>query len=57
MVKSIIFYGAGKYTEMNLTRWINEGIVPACFADSNVQKHGKKLLEYTICSINMQYVL
>ena len=34
-----IFYGAGRYAESNLDRWISEGNVPLCFADANSDKH------------------
>ena len=36
--KEYIFYGAGRRAEENLRKWVFDGIVPVCFADSNESK-------------------
>jgi len=48
-----IFYGAGYYARENLDRLISEGFVPACFVDSDINKHNKKFgnTEYIILSL------
>jgi sulfatase maturation enzyme AslB (radical SAM superfamily) len=38
-----IFYGAGKYAEVNLTQWINKSLRPVCFADNDTQKQHTKI--------------
>jgi pyruvate-formate lyase-activating enzyme len=41
--RQCIFYGAGLYANMNLKRWVFNGIIPVCFVDSNEQKHNTKM--------------
>ena len=37
----IIFYGAGKFAKENIKTWEKNGIIPMCFADGDISKHGK----------------
>jgi len=52
MMKSLIFYGAGKYAEDNISRWTRAGLLPVRFADSNIEKHGLTLSGYEIYSLD-----
>lgn len=50
-MRSIIFYGAGKFAEENIHIWEKEGLKPVCFADADVNKHGKTLGKANIFSL------
>jgi len=47
MNNNFIFYGAGKYARKNLETWLVKGLVPVCFADSDKEKHYKKIIPRT----------
>lgn len=35
-----IFFGAGRYAIDNIEKWIDKGIIPSCFCDSDTEKQG-----------------
>ncbi|MCL2185402.1 MAG: radical SAM protein [Treponema sp.] len=43
-MSSIIFYGAGGNAENNFEKWIDQGIFPVCFCDSDESKHHVKFI-------------
>jgi hypothetical protein len=51
MLNQCIFYGAGRYAELNLETWLSKSIVPVCFADADAGKHYKRIGAYRIRSI------
>ncbi|MDR2572119.1 MAG: FkbM family methyltransferase [Oscillospiraceae bacterium] len=36
---SVIFYGAGQNAREKFNNWVEEGLTPVCFADSDIDKH------------------
>lgn len=38
-MQKYLFYGAGRYAHRNIKKWVEKGIVPACFIDADPQKH------------------
>jgi len=50
--KSIVFYGAGRYAETNLSRWIYKGLKPVCFADSDEKKHYSELCGFEVLPLD-----
>jgi FlaA1/EpsC-like NDP-sugar epimerase len=51
-MNNTIFYGAGEYAKKHIKEWMEIGIIPACFADQDVNKHGKKINDIEIVSLN-----
>ena len=47
-MNSIIFYGAGRNAEANYDRWINSGLIPVCFADSDKEKHNRIFMGHEV---------
>jgi len=41
MSKQLIFYGAGRYAQGKLVRWLAMNIMPVCFSDADECKHYK----------------
>lgn len=51
-MKPVIFYGAGKFAEENMEQWKEKGIIPVCFADGNISKHGRQIKGIFIKSLD-----
>ncbi len=47
-IMRVIFYGAGQFAAANLSKWVDGGLSPSCFADVDERKHHTMFCGYSV---------